>query len=252
MSVINLDFLNPSQPSFFVHFAYENVSQAMIIETLETLDLGVISDVSFKPTTNKKNERGNSIVVHFERWFRNPTSDQARQKLISGESMRINYTPKAYLQVVAYQPKNKSDTRPLKQPTITFENDYGPKLGPRHTETHREPKVKVKHIESKKEQQYKRPKQQQQQQQQPRYRPSTPEGPPPSPLEPQPVVYASTDVHPDIYDKLQMKPSEKVIVSKGIIMPKRRPPAKKPVTFEDSDSSSDDSESENEILYGDL
>ena len=220
MSVINLDFLHPTQPSFFVHFAYENVSQSMIVETLETLDLGIISNVSFKPTTNKKNERGNSIVVHFERWFRNPTSDQARQKLISGESMRINYTPKAYLQVVAYQPKNKSDPRPLKQPTITFENDYGPKLGPRHTETHYEPKVKSNNI--KKERQYNRTEQRpKKQHQQPRYRPSTPEGPPPS-QEPQPVVYASTDVNPDIYDKLQMNPSEKVIVSKGIIMPTKK------------------------------
>ena len=247
MSVINLDFLNQTQPSFFVHFAYENVSETMISQTLQTLDLGIIGDISFKPTTNKKNERGNSIVVHFERWFRNPTSDQARQKLISGESIRINYTPKAYLQVLAYQPKSKPEARQLKQPTITFENDYGPKLGPRHSETPREPKLK--NIDSRKEQTYKRP------EQQPRIRPSTPECPPPSP-DPQPVVYFTTDVNPDIYDNLRMNPSEKVIVSKGIIMPKRRQQQKKPtqqpkkpVQFADSDSSSD---SEGEILYGDL
>ena len=246
MSVINLDFLDPRQPSFFVHFAYENVTESMIMQTLETLDLGIIEYVSFKPTTNKKNERGNSIVVHFERWFRNSTSDHARQKLISGESMRINYTPKAYLQVIAYQPKSKPDTRPLKQPTITFENDYGPKLGPHHSEP------RVKHIDSKKERQYKQNKQPKEQ----RFRPSTPEGPPPSQSqsqspEPKQVVYHTTDVYPDIYDNLAMRPSDKLIVGKeGIIMPKkRRPPTKKPVKFDDSGSSS---ESESEILYGDL
>lgn len=247
MSVINLDFLNQTQPSFFVHFAYENVSETMISQTLQTLDLGIISDISFKPTTNKKNERGNSIVIHFERWFRNPTSDQARQKLISGESIRINYTSKAYLQVVAYQQKNKPEARQLKQPTITFENDYGPKLGPRHSETPREPKSK--NFDSRKEQKYKRS------EQQPRFRPSTPECPPPSP-EPQQVVYFTTDVNPDIYEKLAMTPDKNLIVSKGIIMPKRRQQQKKPTQqskkpskFEDSDSSS---ESEAEILYGDL
>jgi len=142
--------------------------------------------------------------------------------------MRINYTPKAYLQVIAYQPKSKPDTRPLKQPTITFENDYGPKLGPHHSEP------RVKHIDSKKERQYKQNKQPQSQ----------------SP-EPKQVVYHTTDVYPDIYDNLAMRPSDKLIVGKeGIIMPKkRRPPTKKPVKFDDSGSSS---ESESEILYGDL
>jgi hypothetical protein len=246
MSTTNLDFISENQPSFFIHFAYENVSERMIVTTLEKLNLGIIRNVSFKPTTNKKNEHGNSIVVHFERWFRNDTSDRARQKLISGESIRINYTPKAYLQVVAYQAKPKFTARPTEQPTITFENDYGPRLGPNHVVRHCEPKVK--RIDSRKEQKINA--------EQSRFRPSSPECPPPQPKsqEPKPVVYHTTNVYPDIYDDIADSPSKNIIVGKeGIIMPtKRRPPTKKPVRFVDTDSDSDESESDGEILYGDL
>jgi hypothetical protein len=146
MSNINLDFVQANQPSFFVHFAYANVTEEMISQTLEALNLGSIREISLKPATNKKNERGNSIVVHFNQWFRNSTSDKVRQKLISGESIKINYNPKAYLQVIAFQPKVKvPEAKPqaFKQPTITFDDDdFGPKLGPDCTEKFNTPKVK--------------------------------------------------------------------------------------------------------------
>jgi hypothetical protein len=145
MSNINLDFVQATQPSFFVHFAYANVTEEMISQTLEALNLGSIREISLKPATNKKNEHGNSIIVHFNQWFRNPTSDKVRQKLISGESIKINYNPKAYLQVIAFQPKVKvPEVKPqaFKQPTITFDDDFGPKLGPDYTEKFNTPKVK--------------------------------------------------------------------------------------------------------------
>ena len=150
MSIINLDFVQTNQPSFFVHFAYANVTEEMISRTLEELNLGDIREISLKPATNKKNERGNSIVVHFTQWFRNPTSDKVRQKLISGESIKINYNPKAYLQVIAFQTKVKvAEERPkiFKKPTITFDDDdeddnFGPKLGPNYSEKCNTPKVK--------------------------------------------------------------------------------------------------------------
>ena len=150
MSIINLDFVQTNQPSFFVHFAYANVTEEMISRTLEELNLGDIREISLKPATNKKNERGNSIVVHFTQWFRNPTSDKVRQKLISGESIKINYNPKAYLQVIAFQTKVKvAEERPkiFKKPTITFDDDdeddnFGPKLGQNYSEKCNTPKVK--------------------------------------------------------------------------------------------------------------
>ncbi len=69
MSNINLDFVQASQPSFFVHFAYANVTEEMISQTLEAVNLGSIREISLKPATTKKNERGNSVVVHFNQWF---------------------------------------------------------------------------------------------------------------------------------------------------------------------------------------
>lgn len=127
MSDICLDFVQINQPSFFIHFAYSNVSREIILQTLEELNLGIVGDITFKSTTNKKNEQGNSIVVHFDRWFRNDMSDKVRRKLISGKSIQINYTPKAYLQVIAFQPKNKAKLNEVQsitsKPTIRFNDD---------------------------------------------------------------------------------------------------------------------------------
>ena len=106
----------------------------MVHRTLEALDIGAIHGITFKPATNKKNEKGNSIAIHFTRWFRNNTADKLRLKLISGNSADINYTAKSYWKVVAFQQKTKIQEELPKfvKPTITFDDDeeqFGPKLG---------------------------------------------------------------------------------------------------------------------------
>jgi hypothetical protein len=215
---------------------------------LEALNLGSIREISLKPATNKKNERGNSIVVHFNQWFRNSTSDKVRQKLISGESIKINYNPKAYLQVIAFQPKVKvPEAKPqaFKQPTITFDDDdFGPKLGPDCTEKFNTPKVKCderprqqrderpRHPRDERPRQSRdeRPRQPPRQPRDDRpvkhYRSRTPEGPPPSPEKTEPkaaqfrlgseeraVVYHYHNTTPDVFDK------NEDITSRGVIIP---------------------------------
>lgn len=147
MSNINIDFLERTQPSLYIHFAYQNVSEEMVHRTLEALDIGAIHGITFKPATNKKNEKGNSIAIHFTRWFRNNTADKLRLKLISGNSADINYTAKSYWKVVAFQQKTKIQEELPKfvKPTITFDDDeeqFGPKLGAQCAEKYNMPKVK--------------------------------------------------------------------------------------------------------------
>jgi hypothetical protein len=261
----------------------------MISQTLEALNLGSIREISLKPATNKKNERGNSIIVHFNQWFRNSTSDKVRQKLISGESIKINYNPKAYLQVIAFQPKVKvPEAKPqaFKQPTITFDDDFGPKLGPDYTEKFNTPKVKCderpRQMREDKPRQMRedRPRQMKedrprQQPRQPRedkpvkhYRPITPEGLPPSPetTEPKAVVYHYHNTTPDVFDK------NEDITNRGVIIPQfkkrqiktREPKPKpipqiqvprKPLNFQDSPSDSEDDdyeEGEEEFILEEL
>lgn len=119
----------------------------MVHRTLEALDIGAIHGITFKPATNKKNEKGNSIAIHFTRWFRNNTADKLRLKLISGNSADINYTAKSYWKVVAFQQKTKIQEELPKfvKPTITFDDDeeqFGPKLGAQCGEKYNMPKVK--------------------------------------------------------------------------------------------------------------
>jgi hypothetical protein len=146
MSNINLDFIE-SQPSLFIHFAYQNVTEEMVSRTLNELNLGNIKEITFKPSVNKKEEHGNSIAIHFDRWFRNPQADKVRHEMISGESIDINYTAKSYLKVVAFQQKAKPEAPPRAfKPTITYnvkdDKDFGPKLGVHCSEKYNMPKIK--------------------------------------------------------------------------------------------------------------
>jgi hypothetical protein len=255
MSNINLDFVQTNQPSFFVHFAYANVTEEMISQTLEALNLGDIREISFKPATNKKNERGNSIVVHFNQWFRNTTSDKVRQKLISGESIKINYNAKAYLQVIAFQTKVKAteaQPRTFKKPTITFDDDdddFGPKLGPNYSEKYNTSKIRDE-IPTKPRDERPRPKDDRPRPKDDRprpkndrptrpindrpKRPTTPDGPPP-----QSVVYKNYYIQPDTFDL------NHDVSCKGVLLPQPKR-TKKPINFQDSPS---DSEEEDEISF---
>ena len=120
----------------------------MVSRTLNDLDLGNIKEITFKPSVNKKEEHGNSIAIHFDRWFRNPQADKVRHKMISGKSIDINYTAKSYWKVVVFQQKAKPEAPPraFKKPTITYDdeddNDFGPKLGVNCSEKYNMPKIK--------------------------------------------------------------------------------------------------------------
>jgi len=278
MSNINLDFIQSSQPSFFVHFAYSNVTEEMISRTLESLNLGSIREITLKPATNKKNETGNSIVVHFDRWQRNPTADKVRQKLISGESIKINYSAKSYLQVIAFQPKVKvQETKPFRNPTITFDDDedkFGPKLGlncsekvvkqrderPRQERPRQERPRQERPRQERPRQE--RPRQERPRQERPRderprderpkqvlKRPTTPELPPPEEKEMLPRVYKEHDTAPDVFD---LNPE---MSSKGIMLTPLRK-NKKTLNFQDSPSDDEEEEiniiTELDDLYGDL
>jgi len=254
-----------------VHFAYQNVTKEMISQTLTSLNLGIIREISFKPAINKKNENGNSIVVHFDEWFRNSTSDKVRQKLISGESIKINYTPKSYLQVIAFQSKAKTVETPrtFKQPTITFDDDFGPKLGPNCSEKYNTPKVKIEKPKARPEPRPNpRPTQERKRNTSPppptnrrhtsppptnrrhpspipqRHRPTTPECPPPTPTPTETkkqTVYHYHNTTPDAFDL------NKDIASRGVLLPPPRPKKQtKKFTFQDSPS---DTEEEDEIQY---
>lgn len=177
--------------SLYIPFTYENVTKEMIFQTLDALDLGIIAEILFKPSINKKNESGNSVTIHFERWFRNATADKVRQKLISGMSINVNYSPKSYWKVVAFQPKTKPKlpTPTFKQPTITFDDDkFGPRLGLNcHERTHT-PQIRRNEPRPRREESRPRRDEPRPRREEPRprreepeiMRPMTPTGPPPT------------------------------------------------------------------------
>ena len=289
MSNINLDFVERSQPSLFIHFAYTNVTEEMVSRTLNELDLGTIKEISFKPSVNKKEEHGNSIAIHFDRWFRNPQADKVRQKMISGKSIDINYTPKSYWKVVAFQQKSKTETQPrvFKKPTITFddddEDDFGPKLGLDCSEKHDASKVRrdEQQPRPKREQpQIKRPtssfekhnaskvrrdKQPRRNEQQPRRNEQQPRPKddepqikrPTTPTEAPLVVYENYYIQPDAFDL------NEDITNKGVMLPppkrNREPeetnqvqPKRKPNIIVDDTDDEDSEDEEIKALYSDL
>jgi hypothetical protein len=272
MSNINLDFVERSQPSLFIHFAYTNVTEEMVSRTLNELDLGTIKEISFKPSVNKKEEHGNSIAIHFDRWFRNPQADKVRQKMISGKSIDINYTPKSYWKVVAFQQKSKTETQPrvFKKPTITFddddEDDFGPKLGLDCSEKHNaskvrrdeQPRPKREQPRPKREQPKPKHEQPRPKREQPRPKDDEPQiKRPTTPTEAPPVVYKNYYIQPDAFDL------NEDITNKGVMLPppkrNREPeetnqvqPKRKPNIIVDDTDDEDSEDEEIKALYSDL
>lgn len=117
-----MDYLPENLPVLFIPWVNHSVINN-ITSIFNDLNLGLIGDVKIKHTSNTKTqEQAFMVYVHFEEWFRNPTTDRVREKLISSPTafVKIYYEPNKYFKVFA--DKRQSNTPGFK-PTISFDDD---------------------------------------------------------------------------------------------------------------------------------
>ena len=282
---INLDYFDRTQPSLYIPYVHQSVSEELIRRTIDQVNIGKIARITFKPFVGKRGEKVSSAVVEFETWFRNDTADKVRRTITQinddgkGKTFKLNYDRKYHWEISAFKPKPKDATKPthtITRPTITFddneedeEDKFGPKLGTNCAEKYNTSKIRCEY-DDRRPREDRRPRDERPRDERPRderpredrrsrddtpkepMRPRTPDGPPPT-------TYIDTYVQPDAFD-LQTN-----LYSGGVMLPIKKKINIRLVDCEGDDDDDDDLEIDIELekkeddidedtqaLYGDL
>lgn len=117
--------MTESNPSLFIPFVFENISNSRIYRIFDELALGRISRIDIVPrrNTNASGKRFNNVIIRFEYWYENREAEEARRRIEEGKEIKIVYYKDYFWKVSAYRPK----TRPVTTaPRLIFDDDEEP------------------------------------------------------------------------------------------------------------------------------
>jgi hypothetical protein len=99
-----------SNPSLFIPFVFENISESRIHRIFDELALGRISRINIVPrrNTNESGKRFNNVIIHFKYWYENREAQEARRRIENGKEIKIVYYKEYFWKVSAYRPKTKT------------------------------------------------------------------------------------------------------------------------------------------------
>ena len=109
MSSVNLATIPSNVPSLCIPRAFQNISEKRVRDVFEELNLGEIEKVDIVSKENDKGEKFKRIFVHFRHWNKSATASQARERLLTGNEIKIVYDDPWFWKVSALR-----DTRPLR------------------------------------------------------------------------------------------------------------------------------------------
>lgn len=99
--IVTLSEYSESAPSICIPRVFSNISWGRVKGIFEKLGLGEVDRVDM---VNKKNEKGESykrVFVHFKKWATTDEARQCREKLISGDQVKIVYDEPWYWKISA-------------------------------------------------------------------------------------------------------------------------------------------------------
>jgi hypothetical protein len=123
-----------SNPSLFIPFVFENISESRIYRIFDELALGRISRIDIVPrrNTNATGKQFNNVIIHFEYWYENREAERARRRIEDGKEIKIVYYKEYFWKVSAYRPK----TRPVTTgPRLIFDDEEKEDIIPKKRQT---------------------------------------------------------------------------------------------------------------------
>jgi hypothetical protein len=100
---IDLRTIPCNVPSLCIPRVFTNITEEMIRKIFEDLELGIIERIDI---VKKYSQTGqfNRIFIHFKKWFsNNGNANSARQRLLSGNEIKIIYDEPWFWKVSAYR-----------------------------------------------------------------------------------------------------------------------------------------------------
>lgn len=96
---INIASLPQDYPSICIPRTFKNITWKQVKTTVEELGLGRVQRVDMVPKTNDKGDEFQRVFIHMSFWDRSEEAQMVRQKLLSGESIKIVYNDPWYWQL---------------------------------------------------------------------------------------------------------------------------------------------------------
>ena len=89
--IVDLSCIPASTPSICIPRVFSNITWMRVKSVFEELGLGEVDRVDMVKKENEKGESFKKVFVHFKHWASTPEANQCRQKLISGDQVKIVY-----------------------------------------------------------------------------------------------------------------------------------------------------------------
>ena len=109
MSTINLATIPPTVPSLCIPRVFMNIGERRIRDVFAELNLGTIDRVDIIEQKSEKGEKFKRVFVHFRNWNNNSNAREARDRLLTGNEIKIVYDDPWFWKVSALR-----DTRPTR------------------------------------------------------------------------------------------------------------------------------------------
>ena len=116
------------EPSIHIGRVHANIDKETIFNTFSVLNIGSVGSIEIIKPCNKQSGF-KRVIVHFNYWYNNGPSTEARERLLSGKEVKIVYNDPWFWKVTAFRPKPIPIPKPLPKPALRIEFDDEAVLG---------------------------------------------------------------------------------------------------------------------------
>lgn len=91
-NIFNKEEPKASEPSICIPRVFKNTTRKDICTVIEKLDLGAVDRIDMVAKTNDRGESYYKVFIHFKVWSQTQSAQSTREKLLSGEEIKIFYS----------------------------------------------------------------------------------------------------------------------------------------------------------------
>lgn len=100
---INFNNVPMNYPSLCIPRVLIKINEYQIRKIFDELELGIIKKIDIVTKYTQNGEKYNRIFVHFKKWFNNENAIKARERVLSGNEIKIIYEQPFFWKVSAYR-----------------------------------------------------------------------------------------------------------------------------------------------------
>ena len=127
MSTINLATIPSNVPSLCIPRVFMNIGEKRIRDVFAELNLGTIERVDMIEKKSEKGEKFKRVFVHFRNWNNNSNEREARDRLLTGNEIKIIYDEPWFWKVSAL--RTESSDVPARQRQEPEQQERRPRSG---------------------------------------------------------------------------------------------------------------------------